>query len=138
MAAGTLVLNDGLKTGVHNPLMAHFGAPERIMGAVGHHGAPPVIDHVHIGAAVVHHGERGGIVAMAAFTVAAGHEIGVLTERQQCAAAPEGVQFSFCVVRVCHRAAVGPSDKNGYRSDQHDHDHCMEKGGVEFLHVGSP
>ena len=74
MAAQALVLDGGLVAGVHQHLVFQLGPEERVPGAVGHEGAPPVVRDVHVAARAVHAGDTQGIAAMAAGATAAGGE----------------------------------------------------------------
>ena len=48
VAAGAFVLQACGMSRVGEDLMAHLGPPEGILGAVGHDGTPPIVDHVHV------------------------------------------------------------------------------------------
>ena len=48
MATGALVFQSRAVAGVGEHFVPHFGPPERVFGAVGHDGAPPIVHHIDV------------------------------------------------------------------------------------------
>ena len=124
MAAGALVLDRLLQPRVHQHLVLHLGAEEGIARAVAHHGAAPVVGHVHVHAVVVHHGDARWVVAVAAAATSCRAE-----ERTEehvegigAAAHPQQGQLQLRVGSAYRRGRTAPRGEQQHQPTEGGHD----------------
>jgi len=118
MATGALVLQPCGMGGVGDDFMAHFGPPERVLRAVGHDGAAPIVHHVDVPAIRLgHHGEGltgNGSEVIGVFAVTAG----TLARPVEKGVDGVGQSAEYVTAHVVFQALMGLDDRAGCESTQ--------------------